>query len=172
MNARDMFTYGAIAAVAIIALMGLGRSEPVNTVVERVIEKQQELGAANSPAVIDGCVEIEGVVKCYRSARLNTASTTQCSFRMTATSTVVATTVRVDSSSTSAQTLQVGYGTHSNATTTRVGTNVAIAANAAGSLIGSTTPALAPNTFFNVAATGGTGTFSNSGECQLEYIQL
>jgi len=169
MNAKDLFTYGAIAAVAVIAIMGLGRSEPVNTVVERVIE---QVGAANSPAVIDGCVDVEGVVTCYKSTRINTATTTACSFKMNASSTVTDMTVRVDTSSTSASILQVGYGTHSNATTTRLGTNVAIAANAAGSLVGSTSPVLAPNTFLNVGITGGTGTHSHTGECQIEYIQL
>jgi len=106
-----------IAVVLSVVLSGI-LTKPVQTVVERTV------GSASSPSVIDGCMDVNGMVTCsYSTATTLTsvgvASSTACSFRSpSATSTLVYASYKVASTSATATYLEIGKGTSYFSTTT------------------------------------------------------
>jgi len=132
----------------------------------------QTVGAISSPNIASSFLQWGGVTTWqYRTETLNSASTTVCSAQGPAATSTATAMVRLDVSSTSATIIQFGTGAHSNATTTRMGTNVAVAANAKATAFASTT-IVAPNGWVNVGLTGGTGTHSPSGACNFIFTQI
>lgn len=105
------------AGVAVlVVVLGFVFFAPVKTVVERVV------GSASSPSVLDGCMDVNGVTKCYKSSGLNQASTTICSFKSpSATSTLdIKSGVKITTGTTTAIALEIGKSTVYDATTTRI----------------------------------------------------
>ena len=101
----------------------------------------QDLGSASSPSVNGGCMDVNGVTTCYASMKANTASTTPCALRAPtmATSTLVAGSYRVASTSATATYVEIGKSVTAFATTTSLGTTN-IAANVQATINATTTP--------------------------------
>jgi len=121
-------------------------------------------------------------VRVYPTARaLSTATTTVCAIQSpNATSTLRSAAVRFDISSTTASTITFAKSATAFATTTQIGENVAIAANAQGFVQATTTAAqviaqttvFAPGQWLVVGMKGGTGTFSPTGACQATFEEV
>ena len=139
------------------------------------------LGSASSPSVIDGCIEVEGVTKCYRKMKMAAATTTVCALKAPtiATSTLTSLTVDATVSSTTATTVTIAKANSGFATTTLIGNQVAFAALAQFTVVASTTVAQGitgtattfnPGQYAVVGFSGGTGTFSPTGTCVGEWL--
>jgi hypothetical protein len=104
------FVIGVVAVLGVVlGLIGLP-SNDVNTIKQVATEVvKQNLGNASSPSVVDGCQEINGVTKCYRSVKMATATTTVCSLRSPrqATSTLVSFTANFNVATTGASSVYI-----------------------------------------------------------------
>lgn len=119
-----------------------------------------------------------GGVASYRgSMALAQATTTVCAIQSpAATSTLQNAFIRFDVSSTTASVITIAKATTAFATTTSIGTDYNIAANAQGFINASTTngtagapEVFAPNTWLVIGMKGGTGTFSPTGVCGADW---
>lgn len=115
-----------------------------------------------------------GIVIYPYHPKMNTGSTTLCSIKSpSATTTLKSFVVNFRSGTTTASTVYLAKGTTVQATTTNFET-IALGANAIATVIASTTgrtlnlPVIAPNSWLNVGQSGGTGTFSPTGDCTVE----
>lgn len=113
-----------------------------------------------------------------RTNSLTQATTTVCALQSpAATSSLAHFVLRLDVSSSTASTVVVAKATTAFATTTNLET-ATVAANAQADIVASTTgrtiglPVFAPNTWIVVGMSGGVGTFSPSGSCAAEWVQL
>lgn len=128
------------------------------------------LGAVSGPDSFFPCESHDGVKRCFTKKALSTATTTVCSIKTTATSTLVSGGAMFTTSSSTASVVVLSKGALATASTTQIGTNFAIAANAQGTLFASTTALVfSPGDWFNVTMSGGTGTFSPTGYCQATF---
>jgi hypothetical protein len=119
-----------------------------------------------------------GVTYTARSATLSTGTLgVICALQApAATSTLVSAIVNLDTSTTSATTMNMAQGVSASATTTRINFT-GVAANAQGvTLIASSTPTIhnanvfAPSSWLVVSLTGGNGTYSPTGSCAATWI--
>ena len=151
--------------------------------------KQQEeptLGSASSPSVVNGCMDVNGVITCSYRTKMYTASTTLCQFKApSATSTLRYAGAKYTIASTSATISTWAKGATYSASTTLFGSRNTVAASAQLTHVASSTVAnsqasdfdIAPNTFFGLTLQGGenstdlTGLTPN-GICEVEYIIL
>jgi hypothetical protein len=168
-----MKNYAISAVIAlVVALFG------VQFVPSKVIEK---VGAVSSPNLMSPWMTF-GDVRNWagHTESLNQASTTICAIQSpAATSTLVFASIDLKVSSTTASLLTMAKDTTPSATTTWLSTSDAVSANGqyAMSLPATTTETgmdkyiFAPNTYFTVGMSGGTGTFSPTGTCQAKWVQ-
>lgn len=126
-------TVGVVLAL-VLAIYGI--NNPAVTQIVR--EVKETVGSASSPSVINGCMEVNGMTKCYYGERMKAATTTVCSLRITATSTIVHASSEYETASTSATRVFIAKGANSNATTTAFATGL-IPAAGGGVLVASTT---------------------------------
>ena len=161
----DYKTFIVAVLGGVVVLAGSTVFGPVKTVVE------QRVGALSGPDIPFPYLAWGGVrATQYHTDTLNAASTTACSFQNLGATSTATGAIRLDVSSTSATTVQIGTGAHSNATTTRSGTDVAVAASAKTYVTASST-IVAPNGWFVFALKGGTGTHSPSGVCGVQFTE-
>lgn len=106
---------------------------------------------------------------------LTQATTTVCAIQSPAATSTLAlgSGVRFSVSSTTATTITLAKSANAFATTTQIGTNFAISANAQATIIASTTGMIfEPNYWFVVGMAGGTGNFSPTGVCQANWLDI
>lgn len=189
---------GAAILVSIVAL-GVGLAKPesnlnMQSIVDEVVYRVQNFGAAPGPDRFSQCETTNGVQHCWGSSSLRQASTTLCSIKSpAATSTLVFGSVALITGTSSATAMEIGKSTVMDATTTRLtydsaiaGTQTLTTAVASTSQVGSlgetyTTDAqslvFAPNTWFNVKYGGSVCGATNSaacnsfvGSCKAEFV--
>lgn len=130
----------------------------------------------------DGQLALNDVaLKVGKDNPLQTATTTVCSLQSptTATSTLLSGSIHFDRSSTTASTITIAKSTNGTASSTILGNQVVVAANAQATLIASTTATqaaaqaqvFAPGQYLVVTMTGGTGTFSPTGSCYAIWVE-
>lgn len=147
----------------------------------------KSFGNSSSPSVIDGCMEVNGEMTCYNRSIARTATNTPCAFRSpAATSTLRFGAYKISSTSAATLVLDIGKATTPFATTTSLG-SAAVAADAQGTYLASTTPSgvaagqtildaawvFAPSTYF-VVKVGGTaaGMAQTGGSCVAEWTVI
>lgn len=166
------YIVSGIAALALI-LAGFGLTKPGQTIV-------QNLGSVAGPESFFPCERHNGIETCTDKMNLTVATTTICSIKSpSATSTLESGAVRLNTSSTSASVIIIAKGAKIGASTTPLSPALSVAANVQATLVASSTPAgsdtgavaqiFAPNTYFNVTMSGGTGTFSPTGSCKATF---
>lgn len=161
----------------VIAVLGVAIAVMVGMSVNKTTPPSGAFGSPILPSLYFGF----GDVVQYRgkTTALTAATTTVCAIQApTATSTLVRAAIRFDVSSTTASVVTLAKATTAFATTTSLG-SAALAANAQGTIIATTTPVdaldedriFAPNTWFVVGMQGGVsgGTFSPTGVCQATW---
>lgn len=148
-------------------------------------EVEGRVGASSAPAAVDGCVDVGGIMTCYRGIPMKVSTTTVCSIKSpAATSTIVSASARFKVASTSATRFFIAKGAAPNATTTAFG-SYTIAAGISGTFLASTTDAYAagadptavisPNQFVNfqapdIKSVGDAGTgAAASGRCNVVF---
>jgi len=170
-----------IIAVGSIALAFSGNIQNIENFYEAGATgtSGQELGALASPDIPYDWLRVGGVLHGYGHQSLRTATTTLCAIQSpTSTSTLVYGSAKFDTSSTTAMTVVMAQSATAFATTTQIGSDYLIGADAQGLMVASTSPAtlgsgetiFAPSQWFVVSASGGTGTFSPTGTCNAEWI--
>lgn len=175
MKPKYLITFAVITVVALLGLyfprMG------VQTVIEKVVPGDQNFGASAGPERSGPCESINGVMTCYTRQAVNVASTTLCSIKSpSSTSTLTYASLATFNSTSSAIIITIARSNDSNSTSTQIGQNYNVAADLRAVVQGSTTPAsqtlFAPNTFMNIAAKGGNGTFTLGGFCNAAFTEV
>ncbi len=141
-------------------------------------EGKPTLGSLAGPDIPSPWLRWGGVTEYAGSMALAQATTTVCAIQSpAATSTLQAAFVRFDVSSTTASVVTIAKATTAFATTTSIGADYNIAANAQAFINASTTNGVAgasevfgPNTWLVIGMKGGTGTFSPTGVCGARWI--
>lgn len=183
----------AVAGVLVVAGLWYGATHPkpqmvidgtqvdVTAIAQAVLDKvEQNLGAASSPAVVDGCTEIDGVTRCYRSSSMTQNASTTCTLRAptSGTSTLTFAAARFNTASTAALTwVEIGKAASIQATTTVLGRGY-FAADTKGTVLATTTPLDAldedktfnPGWYLNVKIPGGGTGSAPIGKCVAEWI--
>jgi hypothetical protein len=160
----------AVAGVLVLGWITLTTPQP-----QQVPQDHKPLGALSSPDIASPYLAWGGVRTWnQRTDGMNAASTTNCSIQApAATSSIRVAGARYTTSTTTASTVQVyKAATPSTATTLLFGAN--IAANAQATIISSSTPdsfVIAPNHWVNVIMSGGTGTYSPTGTCFVQFVE-
>lgn len=170
-----METLKIVAVLVVGVIVGFGGASFAHT--SKV--ETPSFGALAGPDIASNYLKWGGGngVRVYPTARaLSTATTTVCAIQSpAATSTLRYFGIKFDVSSTTASIITIAKATTAFATTTQIGTDYNIAANAQGFIQASTSPAadaatvFAPNTWIVVGMRGGTGTFSPTGACQATF---
>lgn len=148
----------------------------------KAVKSPAPLRAISSPEINSPYVSFNGQTHWYSKGNFAQATTTVCAVQSpAATSTLELASVVFNVSSTSASVVTLAKAATAFATTTIL-SNQSIAANAQATIMASSSPLLAtgavndlvfaPNQWFVVSMAGGAGTFSPSGTCQTEFIQL
>ena len=73
MSLKDWALGGAVVIALLALFVGFQKSP---TVIERIV------GSASSPSVIDGCMDVNGVTKCYFKQAMRVATSTPCAFNI------------------------------------------------------------------------------------------
>lgn len=141
------------------------------------VEKERPLGAVSGPDLNSEYWSVNDVRMDYRRAGMKTATTTVCSIKSpSATSTLFHALAQFVVSSSTASTVVFAKDTGFTGSTTPLNDfSVSANAQATVSLLATTTATgkanltFAPNTYFNITMTGGTGTFSPSGYCEAVF---
>lgn len=134
-----------------------------------------KLGALSSPDLPYTYIGVGGVRRySAKTESLSQATTTICSLQSpTATSSLVSGAITLTTSSTTATVLVMAKSSLTAASTTQIGTNFAIAANAQATAVATTTATngiiFSPSQYLNFSLSGGTGTFSPAGVCQATW---
>lgn len=135
-------------------------------------------GALAGPDIASPYLRWGGVATYAGSMALGQATTTVCAIQSpAATSTLQTAFVRFDVSSTTASVITVAKATTAFATSTQIGVNYSIPANAQAFINASTTNGIAgasevfaPNTWLVVGMQGGVGTMSPTGSCGAKWV--
>lgn len=170
-------TVAISALVVVVGLVGVQFFHPGSATAP-------SFGALSGPDIASSYLKwgLGNGVRVYPTGRaLSTATTTVCAIQSpNATSTLRWAGVRFDVSSTTASTITLAKSATAFATTTQIGETVAVAANAQAFVLATSTAAqviaqttvFAPNQWFVVSMTGGTGTFSPTGACQATFEEF
>ena len=120
-------------AAAVIAVLGFVFTQQAPVV--------DTLGSASSPSVNGGCMEVEGITRCYKTSAMAQASTT-CSFRSPtqASSTLVSAVGRITNAQGGAFDVEWGKAVATQATTTSLGRALIAAATGQATAVASTSP--------------------------------
>lgn len=168
-------TYIASGLIALLVAFG-------TVVVTSAPQKAPEdnLGAISSPDIPSPYLSWGGVRQWAMNRTLNTATTTVCSIRapLSATTTLLKATIRLDTSSTTASTVTfakanggAGSTTPFNAFSVSAGAQAALSLPATTTAAGMANYTFAPGAFFNVTMAGSAGTFSPTGECHAVFLE-
>lgn len=171
-----------ILAGLVLVVIALGIALSVKSLDDSTTTKAPPVAAATSPDLPFRYLNVGGVKTWYGyTGSLVQATTTVCSIQSpVATSTILTAQMRLDVSSTSASKITFAKAATPSATTTLLYSyNVAAGAQAAIWLPATSTSqaivdtyVFAPNTFFNVGMSGGTGTFSPTGDCKVTWQEV
>lgn len=174
MNLKDLILGGAVVATIFLIAFVVFSLSPTKTQ-KTDVTQPQTYGAAGSPIVSGGCMDVNGVVTCPSKFALTLATSTPCAVKSpAATSTLLAAAMRVSSTSAAATYIEFGKATTQYATTTSLGI-VTLGANAQGTAIASTSRAwpsidgptlFSPNTYLVVKIAGNT---QIAGSCQATF---
>lgn len=136
---NNKFIFWGVGFIAVLALF-VSLSRP-GTITERVVES---LGGASSPAVVDGCMEVNGVTTCSYQQSMRNASTT-CAFKapIDRKSVLIHSSVSVTDIFGGSYYVEFGKDTKIDATTTSLTVSGVI--SAAATVIASTSPAASTN---------------------------
>ena len=178
----------SLGLLVVVSVVGLGlravafqSDKNVGTVIENVENfvnnpaQEEALGASASPDSPFSWESVGGVRRFYGSMAMNTATTTVCAIQSPAvTSTLTYFSAVWDVSSSTASTVTLAQAANAFATTTQLGVNHSIAADAQSILVASSTALsanniLAPSQFVVIGMKGGSGTFSPVGYCKAEF---
>lgn len=171
-----------VLAVAIVLVGFVAFTKSVNT--ETVVKEVQKLGSVVSSELSTNFFSFGELRQWAYHPKFNVATTTICAIKSpaaTSTLDLSKTGARFDVSSTTASVVTIAKATTPYATTTIIGNQYAIAANAQAAIHASTTATqqvaatevLAPNTWIVFGMQGGTGgTFSPSGQCSAGFTEL
>lgn len=180
----------AIVIVLVSAIVSYGVASLRPATVETVVKEESpespyevQVGAVSSPDSPSPYFSFGQLRRWNEKKALNTATTTACAIKSpSATSSLdlKATGIRFDVSSTTASVVTIAKATTPFATTTLIGNQYSIGANAQATILASTTATqqvasidvLAPNTYIVFGIQGGTGTFSPTGQCQASFIEM
>lgn len=169
------------AVVALVISLAVGYFYP-NTV-KTVIQEVTKAGAVVSSELSTNFFSFGELRQWAYHPKFNVATTTICAIKSPAASSTLdlsKTGARFDVSSTTASVVTIAKATTPYATTTIIGNQYAIAANAQAAIHASTTATqqvsavevLAPNTWIVFGIQGGTGTFSPLGQCSAGFTEL
>lgn len=194
-----------LVLVFVLAIMGLTRPVQKTIVDSNQVDVQgiartvydavvanlgDKFGASSAPAENNGCVEIGGVITCYRSSALLTGTTTTCVLPSpSATSTLARATLRIGVGSSTASTWFANKGTTRFASSTLLGqfsvgsgvqaTLVVASTTAdttivAGSVNDIASMVFAPNTWvvWSTAGYAPNDTTKFTGRCQATFQQI
>lgn len=165
MSTLEKFLVGIAVTGAIVFVAFFGRALPSPTP-----------GATPGPDISSPFLTVNGVKTWYNRQAMKTATTTVCAIKSpAATSTLVDASAQFSVSTTSASVITMARGATAYATTSIIGSQVAVSAGAQVTMIGTTTAPgsiFAPNTFFVVGMQGNPGTYSPSGYCQAVFREL
>lgn len=139
---------------------------------------ESKLGAISGPTITSPYLTINDVENTYFSSGFNTASSTLCSFKLLATSTLAFTSMQITTATNTALTIDFGKSTVPDATTTAIGSTAAVASSAKATVVASTTLGLTSNTFapgdyINIKKGGGFGATDAhgiKGKCKATFI--
>lgn len=168
MDTITKFGLGLVALVALI-LGGIAYMRPVST---------PPVGAVAGQDSFYPCETHNGVQRCFNQVGLTTATTTICAIKSpNATSTLVSAGLTFRVSTSTASTVTVARSSTAYATTSLIGSQLAIGANAQfSSAIASTTATnggstiFSPSTYMVIGMQGGLGgTFSPVGTCNATF---
>lgn len=151
-------------------------SKTVKTVEVKDVSSEA-LGALTGPDIPYQYISVGGVQMYSANVAFTTGTTTPCAIQSpAATSTLVMFGAQFDTSTTSATTVRFTKGTAMQATTTALSGQLALAANAKGEFVASSTPEatfiIAPNNWVQVSLVGGSGTVSPVGSCVAQFTVL
>lgn len=178
-NNNPLAVAAAVTAAAAIVLAGIGTITAV-TALNAVHSQPQpptNVGSVTGPDLPFSYLGVGGV-RSYKSRTdsLNQASTTACSMQTpNATTSLRSLTFNELTGTSTATIVTVATSTVPSASTTPLMTysvDSTALANIAYAPTTSQASILAPNTYVNVTIKGGTGTFSLSGDCQLDTLAL
>lgn len=136
------------------------------------------LGAVPGPEITGNRFRLGGLELYADSIKAQTSTTTVCAIRspVEATSTLDFASIDLSTSSTTGMTLGLAKATTAFATTTAIGSEYTVVANAQVNIVASTTPGVAgaattfaPGNWFVIKAYGGTGTYSPVGYCKASW---
>lgn len=173
MNKNTLIS-AVIGVIAVIASVFLGGTQTVR-------EITHEVGSVASPDIQSPYISVGGQRMWRQKADLSTGTTTVCAIQApSGTSSLKFWSISETTSSTSASVITIAKATTAFATTTLLGSQLAVSANAQAMFVGSTTAAqqasgadvFAPNTWLVFGQQGGTGTFSPVGQCTAHWEQI
>lgn len=181
---NNKLVIGGVITALVLSVLAI-TNKPTETVVERVVEKQ--LGAMPGDTLDSKSFTVNGVKTHYYSSGLSNSSSTSltansvCSFKVVATSTLVAANMKINTNEAWEQVYEIGIGANAYATTTRLGIK-SIAASVPGEIVASTTDSvtgfsgnvLIPGRYINFKyASGSPSTaFNPTGRCEVVYREL
>lgn len=170
MNIKDIVIGGLMGLVVLLG--GLYFFQPVS------VSVTPPLGVSAGPDRFNPCESTNGITSCFTSQGFISATTTVCAIQSpNATSTLASAGARFTVSSTTASTVTMAKAATQYATTTAINT-LAIAANAQGTLVATTSPVtagtvpqsvFAPLQWLVIGMQGGIGTFSPTGTCKATF---
>src|SRR3990167_7071347 len=127
MTLKEGLLYGAVGLALFVGFWALTKE---GDVIEPIRETPP-LGSSSGPSVINGCMDVDGVTRCYTRRELTVSTTTPCAIQTpAATSTLDTGAVRATISSTTAGTFTIAKAATPYATTTIIGNQYTIAGNA------------------------------------------
>lgn len=140
--------------------------------------QEQKLGALTGPDIPYPYFSFGDVRSWANAKSLVTATTTICALQSpTATSSLEFGSLNLDTSSTTASLITIAKSATAFATTTIIGNQYNVGANAQAAIIASSTPSaenltFAPSQWLVFGMQGGTGTMSPTGKCQAIWRQV
>lgn len=168
MNKPTAWLFGLVALnLVVLSVAVIGKQEVVRDVV------RDSAGAISSPDIQSNYFSYGGVRHWgVRTESLIQASTTVCALQgPAATSSLRFASIRLNVSSTTASNVNFGVGPTPYAISTAIG-GQAVAANAKADVVATSTLIVSPNAYVVFTMSGGTGTFSPTGNCEATWIEL
>lgn len=131
---KNNLIVSAVVAVLVSGAVVYFFYPSVKSAVADAVEQIKTFGSASSPSVVGGCMDINGVTRCYASqTQFNSASSTLCSLRsprVASSSVLVSATYSVRTGTSTAIVYNFGKSSTPSATTTVLGNPILEAAAA------------------------------------------
>ena len=150
----------------------------VEEIARQVQDKLLSFGSASSPSVINGCMAVEGVERCYNQKKLvATATSTPCSIQSPkhATSSLQSSALRIGTGTSTAAAIWTSKGTTAFATSSQIGVAYTVASGAQATVVASTSATgiaaalFAPGEWLIYTSAGNAGGFVFGGQCNATF---